>query len=177
MGINRGKQFEDRLQEQFEKLKNTNLTRLYDVTMGYSGVNNPCDFIIYKYPNIFYMEAKAIHGNCLNFKSHIKDNQWDKLLEYSQTNGVRAGIICWFIDKDITLYLPIQYLAYLDDKGEKSFNINKSYRDDMLNGILVFGEKKRVFYEYNLKKLLEDISNYESNHKIGPGYIWRKDRK
>ena len=47
----------------------------------------------------------------------------------------------------------------------------------MLNGILVFGEKKRIFYDYNLKKLLEDIANYESNTKIGPGYIWRKDRK
>ena len=123
------------------------------------------------------MNVKLYIGNTLNFKSHIKDNQWDKLLEHSQIKGVRAGIICWFIDRDITLYLPIQYLAYLEDRGEKSFNINKPYSNELLNGILVFGEKKRVFYKYDLAKLLKDISKYENNDKIGPGYVWRKDRK
>ena len=75
--------------------------------MGYSGVNNPCDFIIYKYPNILFLECKAVHGNTLNFKSDIKKNQWDKLLKYSEVEGVNAGIVCWYIDWDVTVFLPI----------------------------------------------------------------------
>lgn len=35
MGINRGKQFEQELQRQFEQLENVDITRLYDVTTGY----------------------------------------------------------------------------------------------------------------------------------------------
>lgn len=155
MGINRGKQFEDKLQEQFEKLNNINITRLYDVTMGYSGVNNPCDFIIYRYPNILYLECKAIHGNTLNFKSHIRENQWEKLLKYSNNYGVRAGILCWFIDWDKTYFIDIRHLQEYKENGYKSFNIKSgpltNYRIELA------GIKKRIFFEYNLEKFLEEI--------------------
>lgn len=156
MGINRGKQFEDTLQEQFEKLDNLTITRLYDVTMGYSGVNNPCDFIIYRFPNILYLECKAVHGNTLNFKSDIKENQWDKLLEYSKVNGVNAGIICWYIDWDITVFLPIEYLQYMLENSYKSFNVRKDM--NKIPRVILNGKKKRVFFEYDLERFMEEIS-------------------
>lgn len=67
MSINRGKQFEQKLQEQFKKLKDISIDRLYDVTTGYKNQNNVCDFIVYKEPNIFYFECKAIHRQYIKF--------------------------------------------------------------------------------------------------------------
>lgn len=124
--------------------------------MGYSGVNNPCDFIIYRYPNILYLECKAVHENTLNFKSDIKENQWDGLLEYSKVNGVNAGIICWYIDWDITVFLPIEYLQAMKEDGYKSFNIRKDINEIPI--VILDGEKKRVFFEYDLEKFMEEIS-------------------
>lgn len=110
---------------------------------------------MYQYPNILYLECKAIHGNCLNFKSHIKESQWNGLIEIANKNiqGVHAGIICWFIDVDKTRYIPIQELQEMRNNGYKSFNINTDNQ-----GYIVWGEKKRVFFEYDLEKFMEEIS-------------------
>lgn len=156
MAINRGKQFENLLKEQFEKIPNISIDRLYDVTTGYKNQNNPCDFIVYRAGNLNYFECKAIHGNTLNFKSHIRENQWDKLLAKSKIYGVNAGIICWFIDNDKTIYVDIEYLEMLRESGYKSFNINKDI--DKIPLIELEGKKKRILFEYNLKKFLEEIS-------------------
>lgn len=79
MGINRGKQFEYVLKKQFEKIPDISVDRLYDITTGYINQNNICDFIVYKDGTLNYFECKAIHGNTLNFKSHIRENQWKRI--------------------------------------------------------------------------------------------------
>ena len=129
------------------------VTRLYDVTTGYISQSNPCDFIIYKYPSILYLECKSVHGNTLNFKSDIRENQWESLLQYSKVKGVNAGIICWFIDNDITIYLDINDLQYLKEQGNKSFNIKKD-----IPSTIVYGKKRRVFFDYDLRSFLKEIS-------------------
>lgn len=71
---------------------------------------------------------------------------------------VNAGIICWFIDLDKTLFLDIEYLDWMRDNNFKSFNakdINGIYDIPV---VTIEGIKKRVFFEYNLRKLLEEIS-------------------
>ena len=50
--------------------------------MGYSKINNPCDFIVFRNGTLNLFELKAIHGNTLNFKSHIRENQWNNLTKY-----------------------------------------------------------------------------------------------
>ena len=102
------------------------------------------------------LECKAIHGNTLNFKSHIRENQWRKLLNYSYIPGVNAGILCWFIDWDITVFLPIEYLQYMLEDTYKSVNIRKDI--NKIPRVILDGEKKRVFFEYDLEKFLEDMS-------------------
>ena len=52
--------------------------------MGYSQINNPCDLIVYKNGTLNLFECKAIHGNTLTFKSHVRENQWQKMLDYSK---------------------------------------------------------------------------------------------
>ena len=144
MAINRGKQFENLLKEQFEKIPNISIDRLYDITT------------VYKDGTLNYFECKAIHGNTLNFKSHIRENQWDKLLKKSWIPGVNAGIICWFIDLDKTYFIDIEYLDYLKEQGNKSFNAISDI--DKIPVIEIKGKKKKVFFEYELENLLEDLS-------------------
>lgn len=162
MGINRGKQFENELREQFEKLPVLMCLRLYDVTMGYKEINNPCDLVVYRKSTLNLFECKAIHGATLNFKSHIRENQWKDLLKYSKIPGINAGIICWFIDFDKTLFIPIQSLQILKEENFKSFNcrVAKSnlYKDLGVESFEITGNKKRVFFEYDLEKFLEEIS-------------------
>lgn len=155
MAVNRGKQFEQHIRKQFEKLDNTFVLRLYDVTMGYSKIDNPCDFIVFKDGTLNLFECKAIHGNTLNFKAHIRQNQWDKMLKYTMLVGVNAGILVWFIDHDITLFLDIYDLNDYRNKGYKSFNIISDIFSVPSVGIK--GKKKKTFFEYDLEKLLEAI--------------------
>ena len=51
---NLGKQFELKFKEDFSKIPESTIDRIYDVTTGYKSISNVCDFICYKYPNIFY---------------------------------------------------------------------------------------------------------------------------
>ena len=71
MSVNRGKQFEDIIREQFKKLNNVVTIRLYDVTTGYINQNNICDLIVYDEGTLNLIECKAVHGNTLNFKSDM----------------------------------------------------------------------------------------------------------
>ena len=144
------------MRKQFASVPNTFVLRLYDVTTGFKNQNNPCDLIVFKNGTLNLFECKAIHGNTLNFKSHIRKNQWDKLLEYSFLPGVNAGIICWFIDLEKTLFIDIQYLDLLKSKQAKSFNINKSV--EVVPTIEIKGQKKKVFFDYNLDEFLKEIS-------------------
>lgn len=152
MGINRGKQFEQKVQEQLEKIPDISVDRLYDVTTGYKNQNNPCDFIVFDHGTQNYIECKAVHGNTLNFKSDIRKNQWDKLLKKSNIPRVNAGILVWFIDHDVTVWLPIQYLQNLRESGYKSFNIRNGGYEYKLRGT-----KKRIFFEYDLEDLLRSL--------------------
>lgn len=154
MGINRGKQFEDKIQEQLEKIPNISIDRLYDVTMGYKNINNPCDFIVYKYPYILYLECKTTNTSTLNFKSQIRENQLVGLIEKSKIRGVVAGILCWFVKNDKTIFIPIQYINELIQSNKKSFNINNF---DNTKVIELNGCKKRVFFNYDIKNFFKKI--------------------
>ncbi len=152
MSINRGKQFENLIQEQLKKVPEISIDRLYDVTTGYKNQNNPCDFIVFDHGTQNYIECKSVHGNTLNFKSHIRQNQWDKLLQKSYVPGVNAGILVWFIDNDVTLWLDIKYLQDLKENGYKSFNVGDDGYDYKLKSI-----KKRIFFEYDMEDFLRSL--------------------
>lgn len=156
--VNRGKQFEKVIYDQFSKLGNVFIDRIYDVTNHYKNISTPCDFIVYSYPNILYLECKAVSGNTLNFQSQIRANQWDGLFQRSKIKGAKAGILLWFTDHDTTVYLPIQYLKGLKELGIKSFNfLFLSIDHNNEEFIELSGNKKRIFWEYNLIKFLDDL--------------------
>lgn len=164
MSQNRGKQFEQIVKETFEKLPNVSIDRLHDQTTGFIGSSNICDFIVYKEPYEYYIECKSVHGYTLSINSidktgkgevygNITKKQWEGLLEKSKIKGVFAGVICWWVDRNVTAYIPIQSLVIIrEELGQKSVRFDN-------NHILpIAGKKKRVFFEYNMEVLLDEIS-------------------
>lgn len=183
MAENRGKKFEDVIEESFEKVSNTSVVRLHDQTTGYIGSTNHCDFIVYRKPKELHIECKSIHGNTLSifstpkpdrngvlhgFYGNITDAQWKGLLEKSKIDGVVAGVICWWVDKDVTLFIPIQLLQYLYDKGDKSVRYDCDWSigepgekpftfKNVYKCIPIQGKKKRVFFDYYMDKFFEEV--------------------
>lgn len=159
MAINRGKAFERVIRDSFEKLHDVSVDRLHDQTSGYKSTSaNPCDFIVYKKPHIYYLECKAIHKNTLNFEAHITKNQWDSLLEKSEIDGVVAGVLCWWVDHDITKFIPIQMLQAMKENGGKSI-AHDCIACNGYHAINISGVKKRVFFDYNMYDLFNAIEN------------------
>ena len=153
MPQNRGKQFESVVRSAFEKVPNVSIDRLHDQTNGFKGSQNICDFIVYREPYEYYFECKSVHGASLPF-SNITETQWTGLLQKSQIEGVFAGVICWWVDKDVTKFIPIQSLQWNKENGYKSIRFNH-------NGtsfIEIKGKKKRVFFEYDMEEFLNAIS-------------------
>lgn len=157
MGVNRGKQFEDVIKESFLKVSDVSVDRLHDQTTGFKGSQNICDFIVYKKPYEYYIECKSVHGNILPF-SNITDTQWNGLLKKSKIKGVVAGIICWWIDKDVTLFIPIEELeCFKCLRGYKSVRYDEF--DTLVNhdAIELKGKKKRIFFEYDMQEFFNII--------------------
>lgn len=166
MSQNRGKQFENVIREAFERVEGVSIDRLNDNTAGFKGVAGICDFIVYKEPYEYYIECKSVHGNTLSIHSNdpkhkygnISNTQWEGLLEKSQIEGVTAGIICWWIDKDKTVFIPIQTLELMRTVGMKSVRYDAIDDCDGDTDMLELkGKKKRVFYEYNMEDFFNEV--------------------
>jgi len=161
MSVNRGKQFEDIIQKAMEEVKDTVVVRLHDQTTGFAGSKNPCDYVVFHSPLFYAIECKSVHGNTLPF-SNITDFQWQSLLEMSNYTNVVAGIICWWIDKDVTRFIPIQTLQELKSLGYKSVRYDAgipdylNYTDSEYCMVEIDGKKKRVFFDYNMEQFFKD---------------------
>lgn len=169
MAKNKGKQFEQQVFEAFSKVDGVSIDRIPDQVTRYKGSSsNICDYVVYKQPTLLYLECKSVHGNTLSihsepkmgkdgklhgFHGNIRDNQWDGLMDKSKIKGVKAGVICWWVDKDMTLYIPIQELDRLYKEG------NKSVRFDFESSSIVevVGTKKRVYYDYDVADFFNKI--------------------
>lgn len=169
MATNRGKDFENVIKEAFERVPDTSVVRLHDQTTGYLGSSNHCDFIVYHKPYEYHIECKSVHGNTLSIHSKpkpdkfgvlhgfygaITDTQWEGLLEKSKVPGVIAGVICWWIDRDITKFIPIQLLQSMREHDMKSIRYDFTlFGKDLC--IELEGKKKRVYFEYDMKEFLK----------------------
>ena len=163
MSLNRGKDFEKIIGEAFKEVPNTSVYRLYDTMGGYSGIANVSDFIIYHYPYQYFIECKSVKGNTLSISGNdpkrkygmISNTQWDGMLEMSKIDGVICGIICWWTERDVTKFIPIQLLQDWYECGDKSVRYDFDeigYQDgDMFYPAFdLKAEKKRVFFGYDM---------------------------
>jgi len=155
---NKGKIFEDVIKRSFEEVEDVSIDRLRDAPKKLKNVDNPSDFIVYKYPHQIYVECKSHKGNTLPF-SCIREEQITGMLEKSKINGVLAGVIVWFIDHDLTVWIPINEIAFWRDIGNKSINI-KNIQDkhtERIRHIVIQGKKKRVYFEYDMENFLRRL--------------------
>ena len=157
MSPNRGKQFENVIRKSFERVEGVSIDRLNDNTAGFKGVAGICDFIVYKEPYEYYIECKSVHGASLPFRN-ITDTQWGGLLEKSKIEGVYAGVICWWTQKDTTLFIPIQILDDLkNNKGYKSYRFDWFHWDGLQKTVELKGKKKRIFFDYDMEAFFNEI--------------------
>lgn len=160
MAVNRGKQFEQVVKQAFETVHDTVVVRLPDQTNGFAGSKNPCDFLVYHLGHFYGIECKTVHGNTFPF-SNLTDYQYSELLKLSSVKGCFGGVLCWWVDKDVTTFIPIELISLL-----KNIRGAKSIRYDV-DGILVThhgirrpihiaSKKKRVFFEYDMKQFFQE---------------------
>lgn len=161
MAVNRGKKFEEVVKECFNKVPGVSIDRIHDQTTHYKGSTNICDFIVYKKPYEYYIECKSVHGNTIPIYSPeerkkygaITNRQWEGMLEKSKIEGVTAGVIIWFTDHDTTVYYPIATLEDIRNSGKKSIRYDYFHPER----IYLCGEKKRVFFDYDMNDLLKQL--------------------
>lgn len=163
----KGKQFEEVVSDSFELISNVAVTRLKDDTFKYKGARNPCDFLVYHKPYLYAIECKSVfHNNTLSIYSTnsekcygaITNGQWDGLLKMSRVNGVIAGIMCWWVDKDTTRFIPIQMLEAYRANGHKSIRYDVDSFNEYLT-IELMGQKKRVYYEYDMQAFFDETES------------------
>lgn len=154
MPTNYGKAWEQKIREDFLKVENSTIDRLFDSVSGYKSVSNISDFIGYIYPNIFYLEAKSCKGNTFPL---TRLTQYEKLKSKVGVPGVRSGVLLWFIEHDIVLYVPISTITSLLKDNKKSVNV-KMASDGSYNVKIVPSTKRRIFLDcdYSFLKELVD---------------------
>lgn len=138
------KNFESKFKQDFQKIPGSTIDRLYDTTNGFHGITNPCDFIGFVYPNIFYVELKTTKGNTLPLD---RITQYDKLIQKSGIKGVRSGVIIWFYDKDKTIYCPISQIKQMKIDGKKSVNLKNLIDKKEYKYYDIQGTKKKVYFD------------------------------
>ena len=151
MAVNRGKQYEQKLKEDFSKLPGAYIYRVPDQLGGLKGQTGICDFIAYKFPKIFFIEAKTILGNTFPLTNFT---QFDKLMSIPNIQGVHRGVMLWFQDHQRVLYVPLLTIAKMKQDGKKSVNIRTIDQDgyDYLN---IPSIQKRVFLDSDYSVMME----------------------
>ena len=169
--VNRGKDFEGQVHDGFLQIPDVSIDRLPDPMAGYAGVKNICDFLVYKFPNQYYIECKSCYGNTMSIHSNdprkkygnITNNQWEGLLDKSKKPGVRAGILVWFIDHDDTYWIDIRLLQKHRDAGNKSIRFFADWAeygpeiDELWTRIT--GTKRRVLFDYDFIPFFKEIGD------------------
>ena len=154
MAVSRGKQFEQKVKEDLEKLGDVSLERFPDQMSGYRGSKNPSDFTLYMYPHYYYLECKTTNENTFPLSGLT---QYDDLLQRKGRRGVRSGVLLWFVQHDKVCYVPIATFEKLKQDGKKSVNV-KMLNDDTYRIIVIPSTKKRVFMDsdYTILETLKE---------------------
>ena len=153
MASSLAKNFELKVKEDWLKLPNSTIDRLYDPVGGYNGVRNISDFIAYCYPQMFYIECKTIKGNTFPFSNL---SQYEKLLGKVGIKGVTAGVLVWFYEKDTVVFARVQTIKEMKADGEVSLNckkiVDKEYEKEY-DIFIVPSVKKRTYMDSDYRLL------------------------
>lgn len=148
--INYAKKHETAIRDGCKRVPNVICERLWDSLGGKMNLKQPSDFICYKMPHIFYLEAKTTDGQQLPI-SNISEHQWKSLLERSKINGCIAGIIIEYRlteDKNRVFFVEIDDIKHIKCRhGKKYIDIEEATQI----GIEIPTTKKKVNWNYDMK--------------------------
>ena len=152
MSKDRGKAFEKKFMEDFRKIPESSIDRLYDVMSGYKAIKQVSDFIGYMYPNIYYLECKSHKGASIPLGNIT---QYDSLKTKVGIKGVRSGVVLWLYEKDKVFYIPTSTLTKLLNDGEKSVGLRHI---DTYRILEIPSVKKRIFMDsdYSILQTLQE---------------------
>lgn len=171
--MNKGKIFERQIKLSAER-QNLFILRLNDTDLSWAksekskfSAKSPCDFILYNYPNIFFLELKSTENKSISIQRELEDknhkmiklHQINSLVQMSQCNGAYAGFIFNFKERDgileDTYYMSIQdFSNFLVNTDKMSINKLDIVQN---NGIILEQKIMRKYYIYNLDKLIKEI--------------------
>ena len=113
-----GKQFEARFATDYKRcFPDSFLFRLHDQMTGYKETSqNPCDFIAYPGSCLLMVECKAHKGMSIPFNAIP---QYERLLSYKGFPKVFPGVVIWFYEKDIVIWVSIDEMEKSGHKFKK----------------------------------------------------------
>jgi len=92
---------------------------------GFYGDNNICDFILFKSPEMYYIESKATWNDRFEL-SMLSKNQHDGLLAKSKIDHVHGWVIVLFASHQRAFIVDIKDIVYMETELNKhSLNITK----------------------------------------------------
>ena len=157
-----GKKFEDRFKKDYIRcFPDTLIYRLPDQQSGYAGggSSNPCDFMCYPGPCVLMVECKAHKGASISFNDI---RQYDKMLDYKGKYKTFPGVVVWFYEKDIVIWVSIEEMEKMVLDGEKSIGLRmiddkKPYKKSY-NILTLPSTKLRAFMETDYNYLVEVLN-------------------
>ena len=161
-----GKKFENRFYKDFvTQFPDKLIYRLPDQQSGYAGEggSNPCDFLCYPGDCVLMVECKAIKGASINF-SEIR--QYKPMLGYKGRYKTHIGVLVWFYEKDVIIWVSIEEMEKMVNDGEKSIGLRMIDKKKPYKKQYVIYEvpatKLRTFMEADLNYLVNKLTeDYE----------------
>lgn len=156
MATSLGKKFEDKVKEDWERTFPTSFfIRLPDQQSRYFGQSsNICDYIGFVNKKLFLIECKETKETTFNFSAKLR--QYDKLLEQKDKDDTYPGVLLWFSNFDVVVWLNICEIEKMINDGLKSFNI-KMVDDCNYNIYKIPATKMRTFMkcDFTIFKTIE----------------------
>ena len=157
-----GKKFEDRFKKDYIRcFPDTLIYRLPDQQSGYAGggSSNPCDFLCYPGECVLMVECKAHAKASIPFSAIP---QYERLLDYKGKYKTFPGVVVWFYEKDVVIWVSIEEMEKMVLDGEKSIGLRmiddkKPYKKSY-NIITLPSTKLRAFMETDYNYLVEVLN-------------------
>ena len=147
-----GKNFEIDFAKQLrEQLKDEIvIQRLYD-NMSKFALHYPSDYILFTQSGSYYIECKATKNKSFYF-SGFAQHQIDEMKQICENKAnVECYVVVFFYEKGVTKAFNMNYIIKLIESGEKKV----SYDDEIC--IELHGKKKRLYFEYNMKRFVYEL--------------------
>lgn len=102
--------------------------RIPDQLTGFYGSKNICDFYLYAWPYLYYIESKATWSDSFAFKM-LTENQREKMTEKSKIYGVHSVVIVLFASYQRAFMFNVADIQESLSNPENKMSLNVKHID------------------------------------------------